>query len=265
MGSFQFYFIFIFTGCLFLFSSCETPHAFYTMNHQDVNFFKEKKEVNISGGLNNGNFSKGFEIKGAVSLPKNIALSGGISSVKSVHGYDNSMNNGWRSFMASGAVGYYKPVKENFIAEGYMGTTFSTQKHSFAKETFDFLGNLVNSYPKGNADMSSTTFFIQQSIGYASKNFDAAFSLNYSYLNFTSVNNNISDHNYSFYNTIERISVNNSYSLLNPSIYLRAGSDIFKFYLKFDFTIPISTMDFPYNKNCVSLGLCFALTHRYDQ
>lgn len=225
-------------------------HYYYAPNSNNVPLFKEKGEGRLqaqftsTAGQNGTDAANGFEIQTAYALGNRSAL-----QLNFFHASENDEEYGSGSGnYIEAAGGYFKPfAKNHMVFETYSGLGFGNVNNAFKSN----YGNYVTE----DAKTSITKFFVQPSIGFTSRYFNAAFSSKFSFVNLglkrstLSKENNLYDYNY-----VESLRKGKSYFFWEPGLMLRGGFEHVQFIIQLTETL-LTKDDEPISNTSFSLGL----------
>jgi hypothetical protein len=229
-------------------SSC--VHYYYAPSSNNVPLFKEKNEGRIqaqyttTGAQVDYDAADGFEIQTAYALGNHTALQLNFFHASED---DEDYGSGSGNYIEA-AYGYYKPFgKKRWVFETYAGLGLGGVTNVFK--------NGYDNYATEHAKTSITKFFVQPSIGFATKYFDAAFSSKFSIVNIgfnsstLSKENNLYDYEY-----VESLRNGKSYFFWEPGLLIRGGFKNIQAVMQITETI-ISDDTQPISNASLSLGL----------
>ncbi|PCH67245.1 MAG: hypothetical protein COC01_06195 [Bacteroidetes bacterium] len=216
---------------LLLLNSCS---IYYAPNAHNVPLFKGKDDVRISIIASHGGYDyKGTEIQGAYAITDKIGLitNGFIAHAED----DNSPKSGEGSFLEIGA-GYYKPLNKFFVFETYNGIG---------------AGEVYNMYrDRSSSTVNFLKYFIQPSIGFSSKVFDAALSSRFCALHYYSIQSN------SMENTGNLLGLKYDVPLLiEPALTLRLGWKNVKIQGQYGLSFILNNPEFDHDGLNLNVGL----------
>lgn len=222
---------------------CSCSHYYYVSNVQNVPLFKDKNEYRISGSIGEGEESSSVEIQTAVSVTENVAIMANF--MRASGGNLESTNYGKGNYF-EGALGYFKPVKNNGVFEIYGGVGGCKQHHKY--------GGYGNVQYSDISDISFWKFFVQPSFDFTSNVFDIAFSTRFCRLNYYNVS--VFPDSHENMNTL----ANGSHFFLEPAITLRVGWKRIKGQIQYVYSgyLNNTKLNF-YEDTHISMGISFAL------
>jgi hypothetical protein len=172
---------------IFLLSSCKTV-LYYT--NDPITFADVEKEgdFNVAGGLNVSQYMSGLSCNASYAIANNIFAKGsftnfgggsssGSTTINGVTTYNKESFSGY-AFNLGG--GYYKMIGSGFVFEPEIGFTRGLNKNEYS--------NLLH------INISHNKFYIQPSIGFLHKNFDAGFGIRICGLAFDKIDSNDPDY-----------------------------------------------------------------------
>ncbi|MBL4655598.1 MAG: hypothetical protein JKY33_07235 [Bacteroidia bacterium] len=209
-------------------------NIYYAPNAHNVPLFKEKGEMRISAILSQGGYDyKGMEIQGAYAITDKIALSANGFMAHAED--DNSPKSGRGSFLEIGP-GYYKPLNKHFVFETYTGIG---------------AGKVYNRYrDRSISTVNFLRYFVQPSIGFTSKVFDAALSSRICGLYYYSVHSNSIENSESLFALQYALPL-----LIEPALTIRLGWKNVKIQGQFGVSIILNDPEFDYDEHNLNLGL----------
>lgn len=218
-------------------ASCNPKY--YVPNTQNVPLISDKGQVNlnVSGNANQVEFQSAYGIAENIAIQANGALF--IPA-------DNDDGNGGSGKLAEVGVGYFKPIKENWVFElyGIVGLG-SVENH---------LPSTISSYPETKGDISANLLRagIQPNFGYKSKYFSAAVSSRFVNLSYSKIKGDL------IYNDVLQsayLGDNSSNFLIEPALTLRGGLENIKLQMQFGYSINMSKHNFRQDHTYLTLGL----------
>lgn len=238
--------------------SCSSVHSYYVTDAHQVPLFTEQWNYRIGGSFGASETMAMSQGEIAVSFPYNIALSASFFGIKNAkeYEYNGQEINFWRGKYIDGAIGYYRPLKNNFTFEIFAGYGNSIQRHSYSEEVFDMYLFIptYDVYPKGSSQLRYHKFYLQSTFGYKRKMIEVGLTLRLSGLDYYAVSNSI-DPGYSEYNKLKRVQDQSTYYFMEPAVTARFGFDYFKFQVQYGGSLPIYSKSFSFDNQLFSVGL----------
>jgi len=220
------------------FPSCtivDKQHYYYMQNPPQVTAFKEKNELRLSGNVAGAEENNGSTVQAAYSITNHVGITANWFKYQAISG--NGGN--WKAQYYDLGIGYFKDFQKKGLFEIYGGFGLLEQRHEYYYIKTDsvyswWFGPTVNQtlIPAGSATYRAHKIFVQPSYGYSFDAIDIIISAKLSYLNFTSVDNNVTPGNYR-YNEVQLFSYGKSYLFIEPAITFRAGWKYVKFQLQY--------------------------------
>ncbi len=247
------------TIAILILASTGCTHYYYAPNAANIPLFKEKNTLKLKGGYSGDNYD-GADFQLAYSVSKNIGIMVNSFFVGQTEDVYNSINSssshkesGKGSYGETG-LGYYKPLGKSkvWIFEAYGGAGIGGENHVY--DQFQA------------SKLHFTKFFLQPSIGYASKSehFEVAVSSRFSNLNLKIKNSNLtSQNNQTEKQNLDSISMHPSSVLWEPSFIIAAGGKYVKFYFQLTFSNNLSNPYLAMDNGNLSFGL--KITFKNDQ
>ena len=225
--------ILILVAILFL-SACNP--TYYIPNPQNVTVFKSKGETRI---LASGEQTK-FHLQGAYAFSDHFAFQTNLG----FHQKTEELNSGG-GVLGELGIGYYQVISEDLVFECYALGAVGSMKNEFVADMY---------YPErdGIIKANVTRLGIQPSIAYTSEFFEAAFSTRIARLHYSNIRGNLINGEI---NEIEYLKENDSSTLLEPAITLRAGVKNIKFQYQILGSINMTHPDFKQKKQQHNLGV----------
>jgi hypothetical protein len=225
-----------------LVTSC--THHYYIQDSHNVPLFKEKNQFSASLNRGGGSEIAKTDVQAAYSVSNNIAFminylnaDGGTEDYNSNYGFGDYWD---------GAIGYYKPIYENYIFETYIGYGVGKQHHEY-DEYYKSLNT---------SDLTFSKIFIQPNFGMTTKYFEAAISFRFCRLSFNEIKSvpfNTDDYD------LNLIKSNKNSFLFEPAMTLRIGYKSVKIQFQYANTINLTKNDLKFDYNSFTLGLYFPL------
>jgi hypothetical protein len=218
--------------------------------------FKEKGETRIqaqytSTAAQGDDASDGFEIQTAYAVGNHTAL-----QLNFFYASENEQEYGSGSGnYIEAAYGYFKPfAKKRCVFEIYAGVGFGGVNNIFKN---------TSNYITEQAKTSITKFFVQPSLGFTTKYFDAAFSSKFSLVNLGLKNSTLSKENNEYdYEYVESLRNGKSYFFWEPGLMIRGGFEHVKVVMQLTETI-MSDNTQPISDGSISLGLVVSLNAKH--
>lgn len=229
----------IFLAVGFGFTSCSP--IFYAPNTQNVPLISEKGETDltISGNINQ------FEFLGAYGITNNMAIiaNGGLFVPSDL---DNGTG-GSGKFVELG-VGYFMPIRENWVFESYGIFGLGGFENHFPSTKTD--------YPETDGKISATMFRVgvQPNFGFKSKYFSAAVSTKIFYLSYSKIKGDLI---FGEINQQNYLRDNSSNFMVEPAITIRGGFEKFKLQVQYGYSLNLSNIHFKQDEMFLTLGLNF--------
>ena len=189
-------------------SGCAT--VYYAPNSHNVPLFQAKGEWRAAAAFNGegsffGSNTNGGDFQAAYAITDKVGLmANGYVASKA----DEETGEGGRGRLFEGGVGYYGPVSERFVFETYAGAGGGTLSY-------------VDRSGAGRASVNASRIFLQPSIGFTSKWFDAALSVRMVGLHYVGIPEHLTDGRLA--DAAREIAENKSSFLTEPALTLRAG------------------------------------------
>ncbi len=230
---------------ILILNSCTTQ--MYVSNATNAPLLKEKGEVHVTITQN--------DLQAAVAFAHNFGIiaNGFYANYKTADNYRHY------GTLGEAAIGYYSPLKNNFVFESYVGAgAGSVHKQQ------TFTDNYNNSY---NAffNVNATKLFIQPDIGYKTKFFDAIFSARISGVKYSK----FEQQNYSEQQLENDYLDGNKltgpfFVFAEPAVTLRGGYKFVKVQLQYGLTINTTPNDIKQANNFSSLGVVINIARWYN-
>jgi hypothetical protein len=221
---------------LCLLSGCAT---YYEPNAHNIPLFQEKGEVRVAAGINEGSaglgHTDGKDFQGAYAVTDHVGVM--VNMFFTGNTDDLSGDTGKGRLVECGA-GYYSPVTDHFVFETYGGAG---------------LGRLTRSGTLGQTSVSARRVFLQPSLGYASRGFDAALSLRVCGLTYYGIPEHSVDDNGRY--MAQELKAAGSSLLAEPALTLRAGWEPIKLQLQAGLSRNLTHPDFAQGDSYMSLGV----------
>ena len=238
--------VFILSVIIILNTSC--VHYYYAPSSNNVPLFKEKGEARIQAQYTStagqgDDAADGFEIQTAYAVSNHTAL-----QLNFFHAAENDQDYGSGSGnYIEAACGYFNPFGKNkWVFETYAGLGTGSVTNIFK--------NTIN-YTTEQAKTSVTKFFVQPSVGFTTKYFDAALSSKFSLVNLGLNNSTLSEeNNQADYAYTESLRNGKSYFFWEPGLMIRGGFEHVKVVIQLTETI-LSDDTQPISSGSLSLGL----------
>jgi hypothetical protein len=244
---------FILLSIFFAMLFCSCSHYYYVANVQNVPLLKEKNEFRVSGFFGGWDESNCIELQTAYSVSDKVGI---MANFMTAWGGDVSDNDYGKGSYFDGAIGYYKPIKENWVFEIYGGLGGSTQHHEYSVLHYDPSSGSISSQYGGNSSLSFLNIFIQPSIGITFSVFEAAVSTRICRLSYTNIDNYSTGSD----NIPEELNAiaDKSHYFIEPALTLRGGWKNFKVQVQLAYTgyLNSPTLYF-YEEAHLSAGLFF--------
>lgn len=247
------------------FPSCtmlDKQHHYYMQNPPMVTAFKEKNEVRLSGSVATGKENNGSTVQGAYSITDNVGITANWFKYQASSGRGGN----WKAQYYDIGIGYFKDFEKKGLFEIYGGFGLLEQTHEYYYIKTDsvnigWLGYMVSQtlVPVGSATYRANKIFVQPSYGFSFDAIDIIVSAKLSYLNFTSVDNNVTPGNYR-YDEAQSFAYGKSYLFIEPAITFRAGWKYVKFQLQYAYNGYPGIKCSPYT---VSTGIQLSFAKRY--
>jgi hypothetical protein len=229
-------YLLISSAFLALFSSCST--SMYVSNTVNVPLLKEKGEVKLNIDQSNAQLAVG------VGNHWGVMVNGFYRSYEKADNYVHEGTLGEIGF------GYFKPFRNRMVFETYAGLGIGTIDK---KQTYT--GNDNNAY-WASFNAQGTKAFLQPSIGYAGRFFDAAFTPRVSFVKYT----HFKAYGYTEEQLAEDYLDNDRitkgiYTFLEPAITVRAGYKFIKVQAQYGLTMNMSPRPIrhPYSFSSIAL------------
>lgn len=224
------------------FSSC--THYYYMPAAPNVPLFKEKNEVRATASIGASENTDAVEAHIAYAATNHIAIA---SSYLQAEGGEYSTNNGGKGQYMDCAVGYFQPIKEQFVFEVFGGYGQCQQWHRYADyET---------------ANLSFNKVFLQPSIGFTHRHIDVAITPTLSRIHFDHISYDVQN-NQDESEALQSIAQQSVSYLLEPTFTIRGGWDYIKLQAQVVSSSNLSHPNLPFEKSHVNLGISFAFAPR---
>jgi hypothetical protein len=234
-------FLLLLTFLVLFFSNC--THYYYAPNMHNVPMLKEKNDSRVIMAQSNGGEISSTEIQAAYAITDKIGLMGNAMFARSKPGDAANPNRG-SGTLAEIGVGYYKPLKKQFVFETYAGLGGAGIRNTFSN------GLTIKT--------TAIRLFVQPEIGYSMKYFDAILSTRvcgvnlskpgtYSGLDSTNTAN------------LDYLSAHPFSLLVEPAITLRGGWGPMKVQFQYGLSSNLTSPKLSQGTSNVSLGLYFDL------
>lgn len=239
------------------YSSCHP--VLYSSVGQNVPMLQQKGEaalhVGYSESYGEGSYianetdGKGLAIQTAYAIDSSLALMGSFYSMK------NLSSPGPEDWISKGSYGE--------IGFGKFG---GNKNHLISYEAFAGLGygSIANTLGSEHVDVKFWKPFVQPSIGYTTKYFDAIATLRMGLVSYSSESYSLTDPTYQ-QDTQTYFDQNKTTFVFEPGITLRGGFENFKIQVQYAYTsFEADNKDIaPVNKDFISIGAFFLISNRY--
>lgn len=246
-----FYFI-----CLIILAGC-TPN-FYAPNMQNVPLMDEALEANATFGLQRGLHSRGLNLQAAFSPFNHVGLMFNYQGLWS--NYQDQENNFWtgQSIEEEGetkgnllgiGLGFYLPVKNEFVFEIYTGMGWGNQK--FKSNGF------LNYNATLRAELSDKRYFLQPAFGWLiNEHFELGFSNRFYLLNYHSLTMKVGDEL-----TLDELTAfkNNPSIFIEPAVTMRVGGENIKFQYQVCYSYLYDSPGAYYDPLAISFSVIFQI------
>lgn len=233
------------TSALFVLVSCNTQ--MYVSNAVNAPLLKEKGEVQVALTQN--------DLQAAVGLGNSFGVmaNGFYRNYKSDNNYEHG------GILGEAAIGYFKPLENNFVFETFVGGGAGRvykQKEFIDANDARYIGKFDANAVKG---------FIQPDFGYKSRFFDAVISSRFSLVKYSS----FSPENYPE-EELHKDYLDNSnltgplFMFAEPALTLRAGYKYVKLQAQFGLTINLTGSNIRHEDNFSSLGIILNIGRWYN-
>jgi hypothetical protein len=236
---------------LFAFTSCS--HYYYIPPTQNIPLFTEKKEIRATASLGGGDEINTFDLQAAYAITNRFAVMSNF-----MHGNGGSSSDGGKGNYIDAGFGYYKPLEKHLIFEIYGGMGFCNQQHSYGESSG---GTTIS---KGNADLSYTKIFLQNSVGVTTKILDIALTNRCSFIAFNKIKNRIDTLHFEYF-YLDTIAKNKKSVLLEPSLTLRAGWKRIKLQVQFIYAANLSHPNLRFEDSKPSIGITYMFPERFGR
>ena len=235
---------------LFTLLSTSCVHYYYAPNTNNVPLFKEKGEGRLqaqftsTAGQGSTETADGFEIQTAYALGNHSALQLNFFHAS---GNEEEYGSGSGNYIEA-ASGYFKPfAKNHMVFETYSGLGFGNVNNIY-KSSY---GNYITE----DAKTFITKFFVQPSIGFTSRYFNAAFSSKFSFVNLGLKHSTLSKENNLYdYDYVESLRKGKSYFFWEPGLMLRSGFEHVQVIMQLTETV-LTNDNEPISNTSFSLGI----------
>jgi hypothetical protein len=239
--------VFLVTGC---------KHVYYLPNTQQVPMFRQKGESRIAFQLGGASECSSREINAAYAVTNHLAV---MANYMAVRGGESSQNSDWgKGNYYEAAIGYYKPLRNIYTFESYVGGSYSSQTHQYT--SFGFYG--ANGYG-GSSSLSFSKLFIQPSIGVNLKGVALALSTRISKIHFYNINNQILSTTGTEFQRLNSISNHPNSILLEPAFTVRGGWKYINLQLQLQLSSNLTNKDLLFENSNTSIGICFNFSNTY--
>ncbi|HET9823890.1 MAG TPA: hypothetical protein VFP87_01080, partial [Chitinophagaceae bacterium] len=190
-----------------------------------------KGEARLNGYYSQTDYTSGAEVQGALAVSKNIGVM--LNTAFLDGGRDGN------GYLLEGGAGYYKPFAEKWVFESYAGVGFGSANNNDSWE--------------GTSKVNFTKCFVQPSVGYASKYFDAGVASRFSgvYMKVTDYQPEISSYN------LEYVKAHPNSYLWEPSGFIAAGFQQAKLRLQMTYSLNLNNKELSQEDLIVALGVSF--------
>jgi hypothetical protein len=223
---------------LAIISATSCTHIYYSPNTANTPLFKEKGETRINGMYSTGLNSEfnGGELQLAHAVSKNFGVMlNGMFASKEEKVDDWGFNQNWsvtndyhkengKGSYLEVAGGFFKPLdeKKKWIGEIYAGVGF---------------GGITNEYELGDySKVNHNKIFLQPSIGYRSKHFEAAMVPKVSFINWKAKETRISQSDDYVKQDLSTIASKPGFVAFEPAFIFRGGSEHVKLQTAFSYS-----------------------------
>lgn len=226
-------------------ASCN--HYYYGPNTNNIPLLKEKNEGRLNFNYFVTDEASGAEFQGAYAVGNKTAVMLNFINLTddgNFPGWDNGMkeSSGSGAYVEA-AGGYFSRLHPtNWVFETYAGFGF---------------GNIHNTHDDlQRSKVGVTKFFVQPSIGWASRGFQFGFSARLAFVNLRVKSSTVTESgNWEDYFDIEYIRNHRSAILIEPGLMIRSGPRGIKFSLNFASSVNL-TRNWKQEKGGVSFGVC---------
>jgi hypothetical protein len=234
-------------------TSC-SPVLYSTVG-QNVPLFKEKGEVSMGAGLASADNGTGLSVQLSGAVGNHVALLGSFYSLSE----ENADDDAWSG---SGSYGEF--------AVGAFGTL--NAQGNLVYEVFGGIGSgkIENERYESPTNVKFIKPFIQPSIGYTSKWFEAAFTPRIGVVSYT-------DHTFTWDDPTEKLMLERAFEeakntfVFEPGLTIRTGYKGIKLQLQYSYTNFDAWDEFPdgekpsTNTDFFSIGLNYMISKRYRE
>jgi hypothetical protein len=222
--------VIFFLSIIIFVSSC----AVYAPNAVNVSGFNKKGQLAVSASVGNG-----VNVQGAYALTDNIGAMVNYMNITQIVETDNVKRDGSGNLLEAG-IGYFKNTDDNVRMEIFAG--FGQGSVNIAK----------TDNGTRNFSTNANRLFIQPSIGYASKNFEAFLSARVANVNFSNVNTTYTpgDLDADDFSNITEM----GWFFLEPALTLRAGIKNIKLQLQIGRSIKMNSQELGHDSGLLNLG-----------
>lgn len=231
---------------LCLLNGCAT---YYKPNSQNVPLFQERGEVRAVVGANKGGPSwgeaEGRDFQGAYAVTNHLGVMANMFFISDADDWSGDTGKGR---LVECGVGYFSPLSGHWVFETYGGAG---------------LGKLTRIGTFGRTSVSARRVFLQPSIGYASRGFDAALSLRMCGLTYSGIPEVPMD--YEGEHMAQALRDARSSILVEPAFTIRAGWEYLKLQLQIGQSRNLTHPDFAQGDRYVSLGAYVTSKNSYKK
>jgi hypothetical protein len=249
------------TGC---------AHDYYFSSIQNVPLFKEKYEFHLAGSYGIGDESQSGELQTAFAVTNHLGIMANFMKTKAGSFAEEDYVSG-RNY--DFGIGYFRPVGSAAVFEIYSGLGRNDQHHGYSTSQYNQTTGQDEYVSSGKSYLHFTKYYIQPAFGIAFDYFDAAASIRFNQLNFTSVNYNITDHSEDI-EIMDLLSTGHHY-IAEPAITLRSGWRNMKVQFQASYALNLNRLsddeyDEEYVENYVepvhiSIGFYLTLANRWNK
>jgi hypothetical protein len=198
------------------FSLISCTHVYYAPNTPNVPLFSQKGETRINALFSTTSSSAGTggELQAAHAVGRNAAIMINAFAARS----SNEVEKGKGRYLEFGMGGFRTPVRANsWVGEVYGGGGIGTVRYDFEN--------------KNNSKVNFSRFFLQPSLGYRIKNFEAAFVPRLSFVHWTVKEANFTSQDQGSAIEITAIRDFPNFISFEPTILIRGGGEHVKLQL----------------------------------
>ena len=221
---------------------------YYAPNTHNVSLLRQKADATVSGAIGDGR----VEAQGSYAFTDNV---GALLSGAFYRPQEDEDGDGGSGNLVEAGVGYFTPV----------GTWFGFETYGLIG-----VGDLENHFPSTLGANPGTTGILesrvvrlggQSAFGVRLTNFEAAVSVRLTSLKYQDVTGSLI---FAGEDQVAFLQQNASYTMLEPALTVRAGTEVFKVQVQFGLTANLTNSNLNQDEGHLTFGIVFYPSRRVD-